>query len=52
VGEFVWPNTHTGAEINCIDGVLVHQLGLPLAQLALANIPTLGAFRAGAHYRD
>jgi hypothetical protein len=40
----------TGAEITCIDGVLVQQLGLPLAQLALANVPALGGLRAGAHY--
>jgi hypothetical protein len=40
----------TGAEITCIDGVLIQQLGLPLAQLALANIPALGGLRAGAHY--
>jgi hypothetical protein len=40
----------TGAEVTCIDGVLVQQLGLPLAQLALANVPALGGLRAGAHY--
>jgi hypothetical protein len=40
----------TGAEITCIDGVLVEQLGLPLAQLALANVPALGGIRVGAHY--
>jgi hypothetical protein len=32
----------TGAEITCIDGVLVQQLG----QLALANVPALGGLRA------
>jgi hypothetical protein len=40
----------TGAEITCLDTVLVQQLGLPLAQLALANVPALGGLRAGAHY--
>ena len=40
----------TGAEITCLDTVIVQQLGLPLAQLALANIPALGGLRAGAHY--
>jgi hypothetical protein len=40
----------TGAEITCIDGAVVQQLGLPLAQLALANVPVLGGLRAGAHY--
>ena len=38
----------TGAEITCIDGALVHQLGLPLAHLALANVPALGGLRVGA----
>lgn len=40
----------TGAEITCEDGALIQQLGLPLAQLALANIPALGGLRIGAHY--
>ena len=40
----------TGAEITCVDGVLVQQLGLPLAQLAVANIPALGGLRVGTHY--
>ncbi len=40
----------TGAEISCVDGLLIQRLGLPLAQLALANIPALGGLRAGAHY--
>ncbi len=40
----------TGAEITCMDSVLVQQLGLPLAQLALANVPALGGLRLGAHY--
>jgi hypothetical protein len=40
----------TGAEVPCVDGLLVQQLGLPLAQLALANIPALGGLRVGAHY--
>lgn len=40
----------TGAEITCIDGLLIQQLGLPLAQLALANIPALGGLRVGTHY--
>lgn len=40
----------TGAEITCIDGIVVQQLGLPLAQVALANIPMLGGLSAGAHY--
>jgi hypothetical protein len=40
----------TGAEITCIEAVLVQQLGLPLAQVALANVPALGGLRAGAHY--
>jgi hypothetical protein len=40
----------TGAEVTCLDTVLVQQLSLPLAQLALANVPALGGLRAGAHY--
>jgi len=40
----------TGAEITCVDGALIHQLGLPLAQLALANVPALGGLRIGTHY--
>jgi hypothetical protein len=40
----------TGAEITCIDSLLIQQLALPLAQLALANVPALGGLRAGAHY--
>jgi hypothetical protein len=40
----------TGAEITCVDGALLQQLGLPLAQLALANVPALGGLRVGAHY--
>jgi hypothetical protein len=32
-----------------LDGVLIQQLGLPLAPLALANIPALGGLRVGAH---
>ena len=40
----------TGAEVTCVDAVLIQQLGLPLAQLALANIPALGGLRVGAHY--
>jgi hypothetical protein len=40
----------TGAEITCLDAVLIQQLGLPLAQLALANIPALGGLRVGSHY--
>jgi hypothetical protein len=40
----------TGAEITCLDGALAQQLGLPLAQLALANVPALGGLRLGAHY--
>lgn len=40
----------TGTEITCLDTLLVQQLGLPLAQLALANVPALGGLRAGAHY--
>jgi hypothetical protein len=40
----------TGAEITCVDELLVQQLGLPLAQLALANIPALGGLRVGTHY--
>jgi hypothetical protein len=40
----------TGAEITCLDTVVVQQLGLPLAQLALANVPALGGLWAGAHY--
>jgi hypothetical protein len=40
----------TGAEITCLDTVLVQQLGLSLAQLALANVPVLAGLRAGVHY--
>lgn len=40
----------TGAEITCIEAVLVQQLSLPLAQVTLANVPALGGLRAGAHY--
>jgi hypothetical protein len=40
----------TGAEITCLDGLLIQQLGLPLAQLALANVPAVGGLRLGAHY--
>ena len=40
----------TGAEITCFDALLVQRLGLPLAQVSLANIPALGGLRAGAHY--
>jgi len=40
----------TGAEIPCFDGALIQQLGLPLAQMALASVPALGGLRAGAHY--
>jgi hypothetical protein len=40
----------TGAEVTCVDGLLIQQLGLPLSQLALANIPALGGLRIGAHY--
>lgn len=40
----------TGAEVTCFDTALIQQLGLPLAQLALANVPALGGLRAGAHY--
>ncbi len=40
----------TGAEITCVDAVLIQQLGLPLAQFALANVPALGGLRVGAHY--
>jgi hypothetical protein len=40
----------TGAEITCVDGLLIQHLGLPLAQLALANIPALGGLRLGSHY--
>ena len=40
----------TGAEITCVDAALLQQLGLPLAQLALANVPALGGLRVGAHY--
>jgi hypothetical protein len=40
----------TGAEITCVDGALIQQLALPLAQLALANVPALGGLRIGAHY--
>ena len=40
----------TGAEITCVDGLLIQQLGLPLAQLALANLPALGGLRVGTHY--
>jgi hypothetical protein len=40
----------TGAEVTCVDGLLIRQLGLPLAQLALANVPALGGLRVGTHY--
>lgn len=40
----------TGAEITCVDTSLVQQLGLPLAQVALANVPAVGGLTAGAHY--
>jgi hypothetical protein len=40
----------TGAEITCVDGLLIQHLGLPLAQLALANVPALGGLRVGTHY--
>jgi hypothetical protein len=40
----------TGAEITCADTSLIQQLGLPLAQITLANVPALGGLRAGAHY--
>jgi hypothetical protein len=36
----------TGAEVTCLDTVLIQQLGLPLAQLALADVPALGGLRA------
>jgi hypothetical protein len=40
----------TGAEITCVDTALVQQLGLPLAQVALANMPAVGGLTAGAQY--
>jgi hypothetical protein len=40
----------TGAEVTCVDSSLVQQLGLPLAQVALANVPAVGGLMAGAHY--
>lgn len=40
----------TGAEITCMDSALVHQLDLPLAHLALANVPAIGGLRVGAQY--
>jgi hypothetical protein len=40
----------TGAEVTCVDTSLLQQLGLPLAQVALANVPAVGGLTAGAHY--
>jgi len=40
----------SGAEITCLDTILVQRLSLPLAQVTLANVPALGGLRAGAHY--
>ena len=40
----------TGAEITCVDELLVQHLSLPLAQVTLANVPMLGGLRASPHY--
>ena len=40
----------TGEEITCADTMLIQQLGLPLAQVTLANVPALGGLQAGADY--
>ena len=45
-----WGLLDTGAEITCFDTILVRQLGLPLAQVTLANVPALGGLQAGAHF--
>ena len=40
----------TGAEITCVDDLLVQRLSLPLAQVTLANVPALGGLRAAPHF--
>jgi hypothetical protein len=36
----------TGAEVTCIDSVLLHRLGPPAGGTVLANVPAIGGFNA------
>jgi hypothetical protein len=38
----------TGAEMNCVDAALIHQLGLPLAGFVATNLPAHGGLTFGA----